>query len=243
MSFYKVVVARYKEDVDWLLPLQDSVVLFNKSDQVPPMPYRQLPNIGRESHTYLTYILENYDNLPEVVVFTQANVSDHLMGNHHQKLIKLANEARVHGVSQNHGVWKQPYGWRIASYKGQLTRAEKPFGKWFEENVHHTFAFPQIVYWGAIFAVRRDRILGRPRSYYENLLKFFQVLNPEEGHYMERSWYYVFKKTVERKAIEEQKVMVARATSKVWLYTIIAISIALVITGKIIFIIGLTKRK
>merc|ERR1719440_887988 len=32
----------------------------------------KLPNLGRESHTYLHHIVENYDQLPEWTVFSQA---------------------------------------------------------------------------------------------------------------------------------------------------------------------------
>ena len=37
----------------------------------------RLPNLGRESHTYLHHILENYDELPEVLLLLPGNSLTH----------------------------------------------------------------------------------------------------------------------------------------------------------------------
>ena len=36
-----------------------------------------LPNVGRETHSYLTYIVEHYDSLPPAIVFTQGDPFPH----------------------------------------------------------------------------------------------------------------------------------------------------------------------
>lgn len=48
-------------------------------------------------------------------------------------------------------------------------------------------------YMGAIFGARNDRIKQHPRKYYERLLnQVDDAENPEEAHYFERSWFYIF---------------------------------------------------
>ena len=84
-----LVVARYKEDLTWLETLLASVNQHQQEPQLPPhavyvynkggydpcldrlaalgVHIRSLPNIGREGDTFLTHIIDEYDNpnLPE----------------------------------------------------------------------------------------------------------------------------------------------------------------------------------
>lgn len=49
--------------------------------------------------------------------------------------------------------------------------------------------------WGAIFAVRRDVVRRREKEWYKRVLDYLEGVghgNPEEGHYLERFWFYVF---------------------------------------------------
>jgi len=77
------VVARYNEDVSHFLEFKDNIMIYNKGhDNLPLEINRQYikncPNLGREAGTYCNYILDNYDNLPTYMLFTQANPSDHV---------------------------------------------------------------------------------------------------------------------------------------------------------------------
>ena len=78
---YQIVVARYNENIDWLRPIQEQCIFYNKGKELLQEVDSQicLENVGRESHTYLRYIIDNYDGFPDVVVFTQARISDHRM--------------------------------------------------------------------------------------------------------------------------------------------------------------------
>lgn len=102
-----IVVARYDESADWVrrLPSWCRVLIYQKdalftaaqleelnqrptgtafddemmmvrSPKVTQHPYL-LRNIGRETHTYLRYIIGHYDVIPEAIVFTQGNPFPH----------------------------------------------------------------------------------------------------------------------------------------------------------------------
>lgn len=79
------VIARYNEPVSWLNRIAEpnsNIRVYNKGGRITEnLPgncrVSELPNVGRESHTYLTYIIENYYNLPDYVTFLQANPFDH----------------------------------------------------------------------------------------------------------------------------------------------------------------------
>ena len=80
INTYHIVVAHYNEDLEWLTPFdKDSLIIYSKGElSTVDCIQKVLPNVGREAHTYLTYILEYYDNLPDVVFFTQGKITDHM---------------------------------------------------------------------------------------------------------------------------------------------------------------------
>ncbi|MHC1789077.1 DUF3431 domain-containing protein [Solidesulfovibrio sp.] len=71
----EVVVARYREDVAWTARLGLPVTIYDKSGAPGELA---LPNIGRESHTYLTHIVRRYDALAGHTVFVQGAPFDHM---------------------------------------------------------------------------------------------------------------------------------------------------------------------
>ena len=92
------IVARYKEDVRWIrdtIPQEYRVILYNKGDDLsngeihPNGTVRNVTNEGRETETYLRFIIENYDNLPDVMVFLQGEPFPHMEADLTTALSKL----------------------------------------------------------------------------------------------------------------------------------------------------------
>ena len=80
MKKYDVVVARYKENIDWLKELDKEVYnirIYNKGLDDIRFSCRKLENVGGDAHTYVNYIVENYHALPDYVVFIQGDPFDH----------------------------------------------------------------------------------------------------------------------------------------------------------------------
>ena len=73
----EIVVARYNENLDWLKKIKKSkdikITVYNKGKDDIDVPFIPLPNIGRESHTYLYHIINNYDNLADQTIFCQGD--------------------------------------------------------------------------------------------------------------------------------------------------------------------------
>lgn len=106
---FHVVVARYDEDTSsWIKKLDknvvESVIVYDKSknqehhDDDPRVTVKTLPNVGRETDTYLNYIYENYENLPDHIVFTQGDPFPHspnFLEIVNTKLPKMMNETFV----------------------------------------------------------------------------------------------------------------------------------------------------
>jgi hypothetical protein len=83
---YHIVIARYNENIDWLKSINTNlydIFIYNKGNDNISIDNSnckiiKLDNTGRESHTYLYHIINNFDNLPEKIVFTQAHPFDHV---------------------------------------------------------------------------------------------------------------------------------------------------------------------
>lgn len=75
-----MVVARYNENLDWLENIPWHYIVYNKGGDLPTWIKYEIKlhhNIGREVYTYLTYIIDNYDALPDYTIFAHGHPFDH----------------------------------------------------------------------------------------------------------------------------------------------------------------------
>jgi hypothetical protein len=197
MSF-KIVVARYKENIQWLGPLMDKCIIYNKGDKLGLSNEIMLDNVGREAETYLHYIIDNYQNLPDIVIFTQGNISDHRGSNNINILLKLFHEASVYNKSicfrdNCPEDWNSRDKNNYYLHDNYKNNERTSFGEWFKKNINPLYPKPLLLYWNAIFAVKKELILNRPLEYYKKLiLEVNHHVNPTEGHFFERAWFYIF---------------------------------------------------
>jgi hypothetical protein len=224
-----LVIARYKESLDWLeetlISLKDKyevhVYIYNKGNTLVQVPdgfniiCKNLPNVGRESHTYLTHIVDNYDKLNNAsyVVCLQGDFKEHnrwydatspthLVQNIIQDAITTGTGSTSFAKTWVHEVGPScsaHYGFRIGSHAGEVLdpRSPKCFGEWFNEFVNEWKdgeAWHTLPFWiGGLYAVSTSQILKRPVEYYTRLRDCVGVsLNPEVGHFMERAWLGVY---------------------------------------------------
>ena len=207
---YKIIVARYNENINWLKSEIDNCIIYNKGyDKLNINNEFFIKNTGRESETYLYYIITNYNNLPDVIVFTQAKISDHKGKDDINYLLKIKNEALHHTKSQNfithyderpNTYWDRCWNkeWNLTNgnyYLNDNYKNNKPitFIEWFKSNINTNYPTPIKIYANAIFAVKKELILNHPIEYYQKLiLEVNHHINSTEGHFFERSWYYIF---------------------------------------------------
>ena len=91
MKSHCIVISRYNENLDWVQSLVDTeswithIIVYNKGlpnisfsgKALEKIQILEIPNEGREGETYLRYIIDNYDTLPEHVWFLQGDPFDH----------------------------------------------------------------------------------------------------------------------------------------------------------------------
>jgi len=203
-SDFEVVIARYDEEIKFIS--EDRLLnttVYNKGENDVPDRFecvRTLPNVGHEAHTYLTHILENYNDLAEVTMFSQGAIRGHnVFGDLSKYEVPGLNIRLDQRKTRCHSMWgrMQHSGkWRRELNNGSMRPAKYKFGEFWDKyilrrrpNRDHDFRWSH----GAIFSVARDIIHSSDKSYYERLLSLISDhRNPEEGHYFERSWNYIF---------------------------------------------------
>lgn len=202
MQGRELVVARYKEDVEWVrdwLSLFDRVTIYNKSGA--PLAFRHpkvtvvpLPNVGRESHTYAHHFEQRWGYLSDSVVCCQGGFDDHLSHADFEAMVLGHGQSVAHGLDvpwdstmmaalhwtpeKNYAPQPmQPAGMTLAQY----------FLKYIDDDL---VPGAQLQWWvGAIFRVTASDVRRHPPARYSAIKRSLESgSNPEAGHYMERFW-------------------------------------------------------
>lgn len=73
-----LVISNYNRDLRWIPKFTDNYVIYDRSknptfpDTVDMSKVITSPNVGYNSYDYFSYIVDNYDNLPECVIFAKS---------------------------------------------------------------------------------------------------------------------------------------------------------------------------
>jgi len=149
-----------------------------------------LDNVGREGHTYCTYIYENYDHLADYTIFLQGRSNDHS-----PNVISNIN-AYINNVSLNIGFEFLSEHIVHSSFDLESrinvrclnihANYEKVFGTKIE-NDECIFGA------GAQFIISKQSILKHTKEFYKNIVNMLgYTTDPPEGHDIERFHKYIF---------------------------------------------------
>lgn len=211
-----IVVSRYNEDLEWMNeePFNKfQYIVYNKglNDEFCKNNVKEiinLPNLGKCDHTYLYHVVNNYDNLADIIIFFPGSLNAEYKK---QKAVKILNYVISSGY--NNAFFLGNYqndifetfkdfkldDWKTSDEKNYKLNSEsqlqlcrlRPYGKWYR------YFFGNIkakwnTYLG-IFSIDKKDIVQHPRQRYELLVNTLSShLNPEAGHYIERSWGAIF---------------------------------------------------
>lgn len=191
------VLSRYNHDISWLKEYTDEYVLYdrseNKLDGCIPMP-----NIGSDWYDKLTYIIDNYDDLPDTIILIKANLFKYITKEEFD-LVK-DNQLFTPLLTQHHKVYEPicryingmyeeiNNAWYIGSHpiKHDIKELMELLGIWGKEYVQ--FA-P-----GSNYIVTRDVIHRYSKDFYGKLRAYLDWdVYPGECQIMERGIYNLWK--------------------------------------------------
>ncbi len=209
----ELVVAHYMEDLDWLACVKErvpgiKVVVYDKGPVSDigmladlGIAVTRLQNVGREAHAYTTYVVDSYDALPDVVVFSQGDPRDHVDAHSVEEIADwvsmVARQATEHpsGLSQlgavAHSVGGNSATADFRIFYKLVQYGDMNLGQWFESCTGRPYpASGALWYMGACFAATRAAVRSVPLDTWIRLRdSVAYAADPVTGHYAERSWY------------------------------------------------------
>jgi hypothetical protein len=189
MSF-SIIVARYTEDVEWTKQFPN-VIIYNKGTELGNN-YNEvfLNNVGREGHTYYTYIYDNYENLADYTIFLQGRPFDHspnIISNLHKYMNNKELNIDFEFLSENiHNSSLDVERNRYWVCRDIHKSWERVFGVNIE---NHECIFGA----GAQFIVSKNKIQKNTKEFYKNIINMLEyTVHPSEGYDIERFHKYIF---------------------------------------------------
>ena len=206
-------ISYYEGDLSWIYKLdQSKYIVYNKSDKELPKEIKNIKvkNVGYNLSSYLEYIIKNYDNLPDSIIFCKNNILDrHLNKDLFLKLIKRDIFTSLEeNISEKYDFVS-------------LTLSDQGFNEintsWYKYNYDrlyfanyndfYSFIFKSSVIPiflkfspGGNYLLKKENILIRPKSFYQNLKLFISHSQFScESHFLERSLETIWTSNLEIK--------------------------------------------
>jgi hypothetical protein len=189
------IVSHYKENTDWL----DNF----------PYPYKVLESTCGHEATMLSYIYNNYDNLPDILGIIQAYPFDHAKEEVFYNLINN-NEftsLEYNGMVPNNG-WENrtPEGYFLEINNSWYVSAHGKPCKYASLDDMIIKYFPEYNHldWirfspGTEFLVPKENILYYSKDFWKELSEELTEYNMTESFMIERMMYYIFTNTYEER--------------------------------------------
>lgn len=201
------VISRYNQDTEWAKEYvgDDKIVIYDRSEK-PLENSIVVPNTGTDIADKYTFIIDNYDNLPEVAVYTKANLFKYITKEEFDELVKRTEFTPL--LTQNHKTRKE----------GDLDICFYSNGMYFEINnlwylASHPVRDPYYIHQiqqmmgmyglsyvpfapGSNYILTRENIRQNPRSFYEKLRSYLMwAVYPGEAQLQERGLFNIWSPT------------------------------------------------
>ena len=188
----EVVIAHYNENLDWLRNINTKYKLniITKAG----IPYDVPPNRGNEASSYLQFIIQRYDSLPDYTIFVHGHRSDwHHKGNMDEKINSLSFDHPYYNINDIKAEMKENLGLiHIENYQKFsfiLPQVEEILGFELKGTT------PLLWRPSAQFYVSKDTIRSLPLETYKKLYDLLMTTPLEtfwSGRVFEWTWHYIF---------------------------------------------------
>ncbi len=186
------VLSRFKEtDNHWYYTLVNnnySVIVYNKYSGA-----NLINNVGRESHTYIHYIIQNYSNLPDEILFSQYDPKDHFIHASKEQRDDSVNVFLNSYLYNFIGIRPGQFPYTAARVRKVqwVKTCNKLFNRFTQSDVNSLISTGSTL--NGIFRVSKNAILKRPLSFYKKCIKLLDYSShPIEGYFFERIWRFLF---------------------------------------------------
>ena len=194
----KYILSRFNHNISWVKDYTDDVILYDRSEEKIPNSI-PTPNIGSDLYDKFTYIIDNYENLPEVALYSKANLFKYISKEEFEKL--KDNKIFTPLLTQNHKTylpvcyykdniyWEINDMWYLGSHfcKNRMIPHELQQILGISEMEYLPFA-P-----GSNYILPKENILKHSKKFYELLRSYLEWDRyPGEAQILERGLYILW---------------------------------------------------
>ena len=196
----KFIISTYNQDIEWAKEYSNDIVVYDRSEQ-PLEGTIKVDNIGTDIADKFKFIIDNYDNLPEIAVYTKANLFKYISKEEFDKVKNskvftplLTQKHEVDGVINFYSEDKM-YN-EINNYfylnphpcKSKESFNELIYLLGMDKREYNEFA-P-----GSNYLLPKENILKHPKEFYEKLRSYLMWDRyPGEAQLLERNLYYLWR--------------------------------------------------
>ncbi|KAM5436765.1 hypothetical protein McanMca71_001880 [Microsporum canis] len=194
-----------KDNVDWiddsLGDIKTEIYVVDDPNSVPRTPM----NKGREAMAYLTYLIDNYDNLPDIIIFMHSHRTawhnEEPLSHDSKEMIKRLSNERVtrDGFMNLRCNWAPgcPDWLHPQSMEEDKEKPEQPIVANGWRDIFPSVPVPEVLAGQccAQFALSRERALAVPRThfiYYRDWLLRTTLTDFLSGRVWEYLWHVIF---------------------------------------------------
>jgi hypothetical protein len=195
----KYILSRYNHDIEWVKGYTDDVVLYDRSE-VPIAGSIVVPNIGSDIYDKLTFIIEHYDNLPDVALYSKANLFKYITREEFDGL--KDNRTFTPLLTQQHktympvcryaedGLYEELNNyWYLNHYPTKNKKTVEELKELLTFNGREYLKFAP----GSNYILSKEDILRHPKNLYKKLRDYLSWgVYPGEAQMLERSLYYLW---------------------------------------------------
>lgn len=207
-----IVISRFNENVDWVKNYKNvRIYVYNKGSELhlreKNISIIKRENLGREAETYLHHIIENYEKLSDLTIFTQAYPFDNIptFFEFLDSDLSITDNINYFNWYGENNIFCDENGAPgiypiLSGHPNEFNRTLKTiYEDVFNKKCPSTIRFKP----NASFSVSKEMILKRSKAVYEKLLSYLIYpeqteyddifkFNPYEGHIIERMWGLIF---------------------------------------------------
>ena len=199
----KYVLVSYNNDPTWVKSYTDDWIIFDRSEKPFDFPNTiQTKNIGQVDYDKLGYLVDNYDNLPDVFLWGKTNlfksinsVEFDIAKNREDEFVPLLTQFHktympVCWYDEN-GMYRElNNNWYVINFPAKHFNTFESWAKY--------FGIPSPAYIpfcpGGNYILTRERVHRYSKEFYKEMRSYLPYAKePAEAQFCERSYYLMWK--------------------------------------------------
>lgn len=200
------VISNYNSDISWILDYTDNYIIYDRSDtdewirSFDQSKVSRVPNIGWDIYDKFTYIIDHYDNLPDVIILIKGNLFKYITRQEFDMVYK--NKTFTPLFTKHHTVsyptafygsdgmyYEINNSWYLRIFPAKYFKTYNDFIWRYVKKIPTYTPFAP----GSNYILRKQDILQYPKSFYEKLRSYINyTAHPGEAQILERALYMLW---------------------------------------------------